>query len=349
MTERYSSTQDRKLTIIVVGYKSQEYLESLFKSLHQQSFSDFEIVFVDNSPEDGSSEWLKQHYPKTLLLPQTKNLGFAAGNNVGIKLALERGSTEIFLLNPDTYLASDCIEWLLESNDGSILQPLVLLSQGGKKTNLINTAGNPLNFLGFSYAGGYNKEFHDDQPLNPSIASGAASMFPAAALEKTGGFDESFFTYHEDVDLCWRARLLGYEIKLVPQAKVWHEYNFGRNKRKLYFVERNRLLFLTKCFQIETLLLLIPIGLLAELMLCLYALATGSIGAKLGAYVGYWENFGQVWQKRRQVQSSRLLCDKKLSRYLSTDLDFAGIKIPGLKIINAFSRTYWYLIKPIIR
>ena len=258
------------ISIIIVGYNSLKYLDDCLSSLFESSYKNFEVIFVDNNSKDSSMSFIKKAFSTVEIIESKKNLGFAGGNNLGIKKALKNKSEYIFLLNPDTIIDKDCLEKLInKADDRTILQPLILLHENSKKTNLINTTGGYLNFLGFSYCSDYRLDKKMAKEKDIAIASGAAVFIPAEILRKIGLFDESFFMYHEDVDLFWRARLFGHNIKLLPNALVWHKYSFSKNNKKIFYVERNRLLFLYKNFELKYWILILPIFIFNEIIVVL--------------------------------------------------------------------------------
>jgi GT2 family glycosyltransferase len=117
------------LAIITVGFNNQRYVKEYFDALKKSTFQDFDVIYIDNASED-----------ETLSLVRRE---------LGISFALKEKYEYIFLLNPDTKIAPDCLEILMgQANQQEILQPLILLDDGTENT--VNTAGNVIHFLGFS-------------------------------------------------------------------------------------------------------------------------------------------------------------------------------------------------------
>lgn len=338
------------VAVIVVGYNSLKYLEDCLSSLKESSYKEFQVFFIDNNSTDGSVDYVRKTFPETKIIKSKQNLGFAAGNNLGIKLARRAGAKYVFLLNPDTITDRNCLACLVNESEQhlAIYQPLVLL-HNGRKTNLINTAGNLLHYVGFSYVGGYEKtrdSFRDKREI--AVASGAAFFAPTDAIEEIGGFDDNFFMYLEDTDLSWRLRLAGYSFQLVPQAVVWHKYSFSKNSRKFYFIERNRLLFLAKNYQLHTLILLLPILLVTELMMLCYSALGGWFVQKIRADFSAVIELPRTLKKRAVIQKKRSLSDRAVKRYFISELRFEEVTIPAMKLVNALYRYYWTVINPLI-
>lgn len=328
--------------IIIVGYKSKQYLPECLESISSQSYKDFKVYFIDNNSNDGSIEFLKQEYPEVKILANEQNLGFAKANNIAASSAIKDGAQNIFLLNPDTILDKNCLEILSNHFSDNILQPLVLIHKG-KKTDKINTSGGHVHYLGYSYCSNYGDETFTPQDQLP-LASGAAMLIPAKIIKDIGLFDEDFFMYHEDVDFSWRARLAGYKIISVPEAKVWHKYSFSQNPRKFYFFERNRGKFVLKNYSLKTILLLSPIIIISELLSLLYLALTLKPGVKLSAW---WDNLVNFWgtiKKRRTIQSQRKISDKILFSLSTCKLDFSEMNNPIFKIASIGSKIYWRIV-----
>ncbi|MFA6963148.1 MAG: glycosyltransferase family 2 protein [Patescibacteria group bacterium] len=332
------------ISVIIVGYNSKKHLRDCLESLFASKYKKFEVIFVDNNSQDGSINYIEKEYPRVKLIQGKKNLGFAGGNNLGIDTAVKNKSEYVFLLNPDTIIDPDCLGQLVEKADrNTILQPLILLHDGKRKTDLVNSAGNVLNFLGFSYCGDYKKnksEIASDKDI--SVASGAAMLIPAEIIRKIGMFDESFFMYHEDVDLSWRARIAGYNIRLIKDAIVWHKYSFSKNKNKFFYAERNRLIFLFKNSQTKTLLLILPLLLLNEIFLLLYATIDGWFIAKIQSSVSFVQGLSSVLRARKKMKRAKT--DKDLKKHLSSKLSFSELDSPALRCYNILVDSYWKII-----
>jgi GT2 family glycosyltransferase len=337
------------VAVVIVGYQSRDYIEECLTSLYHSSYENYQVIFVDNSPEDGSSAFVRECFPKTIVIENPANLGFASANNIGAHRAKELEAEYIFLLNPDTVTDEGCLSELARNSSAStVCQPLILLHKG-KKTNLVNTAGNMVHYLGFSYVGGYKQKVEEfTRPKSISAVSGAAFFAPLDAYLSQGGLDESYFTYHEDTDLSWRLRMTGCRLILVPSARVWHKYSFSKSKRKYFFVERNRLLFMTKCYKLKTLLLILPLAIVIELMMCLFSIIGGWPMEKLKSYGSFFANLPQILKKRSAIQKQRTLTDRNLLPAFSSSLKFEEVSVPGLGVLNFVLTSYWKLISHLI-
>jgi GT2 family glycosyltransferase len=339
-----------KVAVIVVCYDSLKDLPDLCDSLDALLYKNIQPFFVINSPEDGSYEYLhKRKYAH--VLKTGANLGYAGGNNYGANAVLEDGSYDyLFFLNPDTVIDENCIANLIShAGHNTILQPSILLHKDGKKTNIINTVGNPLHYLGFSYAGGNGQDFQATSDVREiTIASGAAFFISVENWKTIGGFTEDFFMYHEDVDLSWKAQMAGFDILHVSKATVWHKYHFSKSKRKFYYVERNRLLFILMRFEVHTLVFTLPMHIFSELLSVVLSISQGWFGQKLKAWKGVFEMRSVIHAQRSFSATLRTRSDKQLVAKLSDKLRFSEVEGVGVVLFNAFSSLYWSLIKRII-
>lgn len=331
------------ISIIIVGYNSQKYLGSCLKSVFASSYENFRVILVDNNSSDDSVEFVKKSFQDVVIIKNEDNFGFAKANNIGIEAALKMGTDYVLILNPDTMLDEKCLEILVgKAKNKTILQPLILLSQDGKKTDLVNTNGNYLNFLGFSYCNSYKVKKDTVSAGNVTLGSGAGSFIPAQAL-RDNLFDEDFFMYHEDVDLFWRLRLAGYEIILVPQALIWHDYSFSRNKKKMFYAERNRLLFLFKNFSTKYLILILPLLLVNEILMIIFSLISGWLPFKLESYVSFFKLLPKKLRDKRLIKHK--LTERELKKYLGAQIHYQEVSFDFIFLpYNAILLLYWYVI-----
>jgi GT2 family glycosyltransferase len=164
----------------------------------------------------------------------------------------------------------------------------------------------------------------------------------ADEFRSLGGFREELFLYHEDVELGWRAQMQGRRVVLDPGADVYHDYDFERNDRKRYFMERNRLAFLLLAFSTRTLLVLAPLLVATELAMCALALRQGWLRQKLAGWVWFVRNLRVLLRGRRENQAARTLGDRELVRLLTPTIHPGVITVPALlRLVNPLLRLYW--------
>ena len=204
-----------------------------------------------------------------------------------------------------------------------LVQAKIFIDNKDKK-HIINTVGNNIHYLGFGYCGHYkeidNGQFSKDTEI--TYASGASLLIKKKVLDSIGMLDEKFFLYHEDLDLGWRARLFGFNIYLSNKAIVWHKYSFSKNKKKIYYLERNRLFFLLQNFELRTLCLILPAFLFIEIGLLFYSLLNGWFLLKLKSYIDVIKKIKIVIIHRKHIQKNRIVKDKELIKYLTDQIIF---------------------------
>lgn len=241
------------VTIVVLNWNGIHDTIACLDSLAALTYPNFNVIVVDNGSTDHSLDKLRAYNsPFPLVLLETGfNLGYAGGNNVGIRRALETGADFVLVLNNDTLVASDLLDQLIEEavrwpNDG-IYGPIILYED---QPEVIWTAGEfyDLEKLGvFHIENG--KEFNHPGYKSKEVDHlvGAALFLSAAALRATGELETKYFLVYEESDWCYRAKRKGFHCRIVTNAKVWHKVgsSFGSESSPLrtYFSARNHLLF----------------------------------------------------------------------------------------------------------
>ena len=258
--------------IILVNYNGWEDTVECIRSLKKSTYTDYEILVVDNGSTDDSAARLRELAgDRVVLLEAGDNLGFSGGNNVGIRYAQAHGAEYILLLNNDTLVTPDTLERLLEAakrhDDGAVItakilyafQPEVIWYAGGRfdgRTGRTEHRG-----IHEVDAGQYDKE------QEMSFVSGCCMLIPAEVLRKVGPMEEDYFLYCEDLDYCCRIAEAGYSMVYAPAAVVYHKvsastgqasdtvtYYTVRNKRRIlerYIAPGNR--WMARCyFWLET-------------------------------------------------------------------------------------------------
>ena len=339
-----------KLSIIIVAYQSRSDLERCFPSLQQQDLHGVEIIIVNNSPQDDVEAWLRQQAyiaPDTLrYIANPSNDGYAGGNIVG--LAEARGDS-ILILNPDTVLSDGALARLQacwQQHPRSLITPKLLSPDGS-----INACGLQWHYTGISSCRGLGEDAANYHGLHEvPLISGAAFMASAEVFEELGGFDASYFMYHEDSDISLRARLLGMPLYCAADSLIYHYYQQRLNANKLYYLERNRLLTLLKVLQTSTLWRMAPALLLSELATWGYALLKGGayLKARGRVYRFLWRERAQWQASRRLVQGSRQQPDALLLASALSALPFEQlIDNPKLaSTLTALTTPLYQLLRP---
>ncbi len=222
-----------KLSIIIVNYNSSDFLKKCLASLYQSKpTTPFGVLVVDNNSSDNSVGMLKRDFPQVTLIENKENIGFARANNQ----ALQKCQGEFVLfLNPDTLLLHGSIDALVETmqkeNKVGVLGCRLINEDGtlqlswGRMVNLSNEFWQ--RFISRRYEKGNRLiarylQRKSRQPHHPHWVTGACMIARQQALKEVGDFDQNFFMFLEDVDLCHRMRKRGWEILYTPSTEVIH-------------------------------------------------------------------------------------------------------------------------------
>ena len=261
-----------KVFIIILNWNGMrdtlECLESVFKL----DYENFEVAVVDNGSIDDSVTIVKRDYPKVELIGNEENLGFAAGNNVGIRYAMSQGAEYIWLLNNDTIVNSDALSNMIEETErdpeigiaGSKIYYYGSLRKiwfTGAKIDWLKGVSNHIG-MGEIDVGQY------DYIKDVDRVTGCSMLVKKDVCNKVGLLDEKFFLYVEEVDWCVRARKAGFKCIFVPSSVVYHKESSSVarigiwNKVFSYYNTRNFLYMIKKTFSFpirEIILLLLII------------------------------------------------------------------------------------------
>jgi hypothetical protein len=347
----------KKVAIVIVTYNAERYLDDCFSSLEKMRKDglEAEVIVVDNASRDRSSARVRAEWPWARLIENRENLGFAGGNNVGMRLALEAGADYVYLLNQDTeadpaFLVEAVKVAEADERIGAV-QSLLLLSPDKDR---INSTGNAIHFLGFGYCLDYRRpasSFRHAGLREIAYASGAGVLYRAAALAKAGLLDEQLFLYHEDLDLGWRIRLAGFQNVLAPHSVVYHKYEFSRSIAKYYYMERNRYVVLFKNLRAWSLLVLAPWLLLSEAALLVAAVRGGWWREKLKVYAYFlrpsaWRH---IARGRAAVMLSREVSDREIVRLFVPAISYQEVAGPFTRYVaNPCMTVLWAFLKLLI-
>lgn len=250
----------KKLFILVLNFNGAKHILDCLQSLQLIKVPvgwRVEPVVIDNASIDNSLQLIKSRFPKLKIIKNKENLGFAAGNNVGIKLALKQKAEAVLLLNQDTVVEKSFLPPLL-ANDADIVAPIIKFKRNDK---WIYDFGGKVNWwIGRNYhvhLGGVMASLHSachhPRCKNPDYVSGCCMLIKKSVFEKIGLLGEKFFLYFEDADFCLRAKKAGFKIAVEPESIVLHKLTgtgkrpFRQNlhllKSNLLFINRHTPLF----------------------------------------------------------------------------------------------------------
>ncbi|MCS7283793.1 MAG: glycosyltransferase family 2 protein [Anaerolineae bacterium] len=277
------------VSIVLVVYNGQPYLEICLDSLRQTLPADAELLVVDNGSTDGSPALVRERMPEARLLVNRANRGFASACNQVAGIA--QGEVLIFL-NQDTCVEPGWLEALLEPLQNptvGLTTPTILWME---KPERIQSCGQVVHYTGLVFArnfGALRSAITETFPTDVAAVSGAAFAVRRDVWEKLNGFCEAFFMYYEETDLSWRAQRAGYRCLHVPLSVVHHAGRLDRpSPVALYYSFRNRLLMIWRNWGRRTLSLLGPALYLADRIEWGLALARGKAGLAAKFRAGLW-------------------------------------------------------------
>lgn len=235
-------------SIIIINYRTPEMtaacLRSIFSYCPNADGITWEIIAIDNNSADGSAEFLTKEFgEKIKLIKNTQNLGFATANNQGARLA--RGRYLLFL-NSDTLLTADILSpvanLFLENENSGVISPRLLLPDGTAQNGAYGKFPT-LGGLIFKNRFVKKEEQKVNQPFISDWVSGCALFIRRELFEKIGGWDEKFFLYFEDVDLCRRVARTGQKVIVDPRLSLIHfggqSLKKNNDRRRHYYQAQN--------------------------------------------------------------------------------------------------------------
>jgi len=226
---------DSSVAIILVNWNGYAFTVDCLASIRRIEFPDFKVILVDNASQNQEGKKLKSEFPEIDLIENSSNLGFAGGNNVGIKKALDDGYSHVMLLNNDTVVEPDFLGQMIRRFQNNpqlgVVQPLIFFLHDRKK---IWSAGGKWNqLLCRSITLGdrkYNEEYQAKN-LELDWATGCCMLISRNALLSVGLLNEDYFAYFEDVEWSLRFREKGFKIELSAEAVIYHEAGASSKKK----------------------------------------------------------------------------------------------------------------------
>jgi GT2 family glycosyltransferase len=329
---------------IVVAYDSGPALTRCLDALRAD---EVDVVVVNNGGPGPELEDARRR-DRVTVVEAGGNRGFGAGCNAG---AAVTDADVLVFLNPDTVPRTGAVAALarrLEDPSVGVVQARLRLLE---HPELLNSSGNVLHLSGLAWPGGY-REPADELVESREIAyaSGAALAIRAGLFHELGGFTEELFLYQEDLELCWRARLRGLAIVVAPGADVLHDYVLERaGRRKEYYLERNRLVFVLTAHSARLLVLVAPVLIVVELGVALVALRQGWFGEKARGWAWLAGHRSWLGERRREMQAVRCVADRELARFLTPVLDPRMLEFPaGVGVLNGAVSAWWRVVRVLL-
>jgi GT2 family glycosyltransferase len=330
--------------VIIVAYRSGVRLIRCVEALAERDSVD-QVVVVDNGAAGDEIDAVKA--AGAVLVTAGQNLGFAGGCNLGAQHA---DADLLVFLNPDTVISAGAVSALArtlgDARIGVAMPRLRLFNQ----PELLNSSGCSIHISGLAWSGGFGQPAESIAKLREiTYANGSALAIRADLFREVGGFTDEFFIYHEDLELCWKVRMRGLRVVMTPEADVFHDYEYARNPTKNYYMERNRLLFISSAYSLRLISVLAPVLLIAEAGLTALSWRQGWLRDKVAAWRWCVRNRSWVRKHRRELQQQRLVPDRVLARYLTPIIDPAMIDVPApVRAANPVLRAYWAVARRLL-
>ncbi len=284
-----SQMSDRKflVMIIVLTWNNFKDTAECLQSLQKIDYPNYRVVLIDNGSEDDSIDKIRLLYPELTIIENKKNLGYAGGNNVGIKYATSERAEYILLLNNDLIveesLVSEFIRVSEQYRDAGILggsnyyydkRNMIQFSDGiidWKRGNVIDTTRHKIDKGQF------------ERVREVDTVAGSCLFIPTKIIKQIGLLDIRYFLNFEETDWCLRVKKAGYRVYSCLAAKVWHKVSVSGKKRKAginilkYYSVRNKFLFLIKNSPTPFLFLSLPYHTVKTIFQILQSLTQGKI------------------------------------------------------------------------
>lgn len=325
------------IAVVVLNYNGRQYLGDCLASLRRLR-TPVEIVVADNGSTDDSVAYLQAHHPEARMLALNHNWGFADGYN----RALAQVTTPwVVLLNNDATLEPDWLEHVLARAEGhpraAVLGGKLLFNDA--QARIVQSVGARFTDAGTAFEVGWGQPDvgqYEAATITASIP-GAAALIRREAFFKLGGFDRGYFAYLEDVDLCWRAWLAGYEVWYEPQAVAFHRFGGSWGGRasptRIYYMQRNRLANIVKLLEPASLpsALALSIGYDSYRLLEYAARRDGlALRALITGTLSFWRALPGLLHERQRLQGARQLRD--------SDLRAKGLLVSALEGFREYRR-----------
>lgn len=246
-----------KVCVIIPNWNGKKHLEKCLQSLRDQTYTNYEIMIVDNGSTDNSVSYLQKNFPEVIILKLDRNVGYSVAINTGL---IHSDSKYVVALNNDTIVQPEWLSELIivaESNGqiGSCQSKILSLSN----PSVIDAVGLSVDNRGNPKQEGYlSKDKGQYNKIREVFgACSAAVIYRRQALIQVGLFDRDFFAYCEDIDIAVRLRIAGWKCMYVPKAIVYHIGSAtGRDKSpfKTYLLQRNNYFYRVKNFSINAIL-----------------------------------------------------------------------------------------------
>jgi len=351
------------VTLCMVNYNGERYLEESLKSVFDQKENFSEILLVDNASKDKSLEIIREKFPFVKVVKLKKNLGPGAARNEGFN---STNNDLVLFIDNDVCLSTNCAVELIRTLNinpsAAVAMPRVLYHANGRKTK-IQYDGADCHFLGHMILHNVNRYFNGLQNIPQKIDSLVTACFlmDREKLHRSNLFDETFFFNYEDHDFGLRTRISGNEILSVPAALCYHREGTAGlslreggeySKLRVFCLIRNRWLIILKNYHLNTILLLTPAFIIYEIFQLAGVIKKGWMMQWLKASFWIMFNLNKILLKRRTIQKARVIPDREILKGgpipFTAELTKSSLEITLKNFLDFITGAYWSQIKRFI-
>lgn len=331
------------VSVVVLGYGPEPYLRDCLAAILSDSSEDIEVVVVDNGIGAAALTAVPAD-PRLRVVGAGTNLGFAGGCNLGADHA---GGDVLVFVNSDVIVAAGAVCRLAAALEDASVGIACADVHLADRPALRNSAGNPVHYVGLVWSGGFGESVAEEPRCRADVAAASGAFF---AMHRDrwrglGGFAPEYFAYHEDADLSLRSWLRGWRVVVEPAAVGMHHYEFARNPRKRYLLDRNRWVTVVSDFPAAVLFAALPMILAFEVAVLGVAAWQGWLWQKVRAWCWLVAHARWLLRRRQAVQRSRSLPVREFAGLLAVRLEPAMIESPRpLPAVNRILVAYWNVV-----
>lgn len=293
----------RKVGILLLFYNDLEHVERLAAAVNKLTYKDFQVYCLDNNPILKHTEVFTKVYPHAICIQSDKNTGFAGGNNILAKLAINDGCEYIWVLNADMEPEPESLQDLLNSmeNDAKLgmIGPLLLIGKS-KDNPIIQLFGCNVKFKTqkkeFLYADKFLKEVSLPSELRVNMINAGSLLIRSKIIKHSFLFEESYFLYNDEIDIARRIKEKGYDIAVNSNARVWHYHNWSAKNvtgynLMYYYMMRNKMLYYRKFNMFRSMVLEMIKQLILAPVILKFCIRTSKLSMFRFYYLGLFHGF----------------------------------------------------------
>lgn len=353
---------ESSISVVIVNHNGSQAVINCLDALEKQLAPLAQIIVVDNASTDNSPTKISQKFPQVELIQLKENVGLSIARNIGLKKA----KTELVLtVDDDVYVDGGCIGHLQETlrqNSAVVVCPRIVFYH---HKQIIQCDGAAPHFIGTLVLRHANQLIdHSSDAVEAQACIGACMLINRKIALASGGFDEEYFFYFEDLEFSIRMRSLGHKIVCEPKALAFHDRGQGTPllsfrgegeypERRVYLNIRNRLITILMHYNIRTLLILSPALFLYEFATLLISLKRGWFHLWRNAILSVYNTRIYIRDRRKYMVENRLRNDKELlsGGNLPLSQGFISNKSESLavKLLSSSLNFYWKLIKKFVK